>query len=951
LDEGDVSKIRDSLQKLHVNLGHPGNQHLVRILKHGGASAKAIELAKDMKCDHCLARAKPSSALPAQPDRVTVFNHRIGIDLKYLTGWSLNQKIAAVNIVDYASSFQVMVPLFGRPNAENIRQIVQERWISWAGQPTEIICDPHRVNLSDVLTTPQELAGSTIQVTAADAHYQLGKVEVHGGWFNQILEKVMSEFTPDSKESWLECVFAAHCKNELIQVYGMTPAQFIFGRNPKIPEHLLDEPTEVIPATAPLYEEEVARRVAVRHAARRAVLELQDNKALRLALAARPRHQREPEPGQLVAYWRTQKWEQGQLNNHGRWHGPAVVLGKVGRNFVVVHKRQVIRCAPEQIRAATSEERELVRAPHAELLGLKHAFEAGQIASRQYVDLVAQGYPTEEQESEQSQVVDAPNQDALAPNEGMARSLSDRLQSMPAAASGSASPSVASPAVAPGAVSHDSAVHDGENAPDGATGESSEYGPIRRRLRGKNGASALYRPAPMRAEDFAEMMQEVVPDLVQRVLEHSSAVPDADMPSPRSGSAKRSASPSPVEGESSSQAPRLESSSSDGSIECPHEVSAVMCYSSKGSELSASDRAELRKMFDAGVCFDVMLATYHQKRGSKEISHVNQEPEHQKKIDEAKLAEWHVIEGKGGGRLVHGAEAEHVRNKLSHRIMDSRYVVTLKQEEDSPVKIKARWCLLGHRDPDLSKKAVEGALQSPTLSQISRSVLFQTIASKKWSLALGDIKGAFLSAGPLPLRYRPLYARLPPGGIPGVPSDALIEVTGHVYGLNDSPSAWQQKLHNVVTSVGFCASRFDPCLYTLRNKTGELVGIYGVHVDDCATGGSGEVYERAMSQLKQKFEFRKWRIHDGDFCGARYTQNPDTFEISMSQSKFATGIKPLHMSRSRCHDKTSLLTDQEVSCLRAINGSLNWLSTQSRPDLSAQVSFSQQSFPHPPNSK
>ena len=165
--------------------------------------------------------------------------------------------------LNYASSFQVMVPLFGRPNAENIRQIVQERWISWAGQPTEIICDPHRVNLSDVLTTPQELAGSTIQVTAADAHYQLGKVEVHGGWFNQILERVMSEFTPDSKESWLECVFAAHCKNELIQVYGMTPAQFIFGRNPKIPEHLLDEPTEVIPATAPLYEEEVARRVAV----------------------------------------------------------------------------------------------------------------------------------------------------------------------------------------------------------------------------------------------------------------------------------------------------------------------------------------------------------------------------------------------------------------------------------------------------------------------------------------------------------------------------------------------------------------------------------------------------------------------------------------------------------------------------------------------------------------
>ena len=51
--------------------------------------------------------------------------------------------------------------------------------------------------------------------------------------------------------------------------------------------------------------------------------------------------------------------------------------------------------------------------------------------------------------------------------------------------------------------------------------------------------------------------------------------------------------------------------------------------------------------------------------------------------------------------------------------------------------------------------------------------------------------------------------------------------------------------------------------------------------------------------------------------------------------------------RTRCQDKDSVLNDKEVSCLRAINGSLNWLCTQSRPDLSTQVSFSQQAFPNP----
>ena len=137
----------------------------------------------------------------------------------------------------------------------------------------------------------------------------------------------------------------------------------------------MDEPCEVIPATASLYEAEIAKRVAIRQAARQAVVTLQDSKALRLALSARPRHQVEPVPGDMVAYWRSQKWDSGSLDNHGRWHGPAIVLGKVGRNLVIVHKRQVLRCAPEQIRASTTEERQLVRAPHAELLGLKHAFE------------------------------------------------------------------------------------------------------------------------------------------------------------------------------------------------------------------------------------------------------------------------------------------------------------------------------------------------------------------------------------------------------------------------------------------------------------------------------------------------------------------------------------------------------------------------------------------------
>lgn len=64
----------------------------------------------------------------------------------------------------------------------------------------------------------------------------------------------------------------------------------------------MDEPCEFIPATASLYEAEIAKRVAIRQAARQAVVEMQDSKALRFALAARPRHQSGQRP-QKNASW------------------------------------------------------------------------------------------------------------------------------------------------------------------------------------------------------------------------------------------------------------------------------------------------------------------------------------------------------------------------------------------------------------------------------------------------------------------------------------------------------------------------------------------------------------------------------------------------------------------------------------------------------------------------
>ena len=132
-----------------------------------------------------------------------------GFGCQVLEGLATESEDTMLEHRGLASSYQVMVPLAGRATGESLRQALQERWITWAGVSEEIIADPDQANLSAALTVPQELAGTQTHVssTAAEAHWQLGKVEVHGGWFSRVLEKVLAEAMPRDRSTWLECVF------------------------------------------------------------------------------------------------------------------------------------------------------------------------------------------------------------------------------------------------------------------------------------------------------------------------------------------------------------------------------------------------------------------------------------------------------------------------------------------------------------------------------------------------------------------------------------------------------------------------------------------------------------------------------------------------------------------------------------------------------------------------
>lgn len=52
-----------------------------------------------------------------------------------------------------------------------------------------------------------------------------------------------------------------------------------------------------------------------------------------------------------------------------------------------------------------------------------------------------------------------------------------------------------------------------------------------------------------------------------------------------------------------------------------------------------------------------------------------------------------------------------------------------------------------------------------------------------------------------------------------------------IYGLKQSGRCWNEKLHDILTTLGLTQSKSDPCIYSLKNKTGQIL-IVAVYVDD-----------------------------------------------------------------------------------------------------------------------
>ena len=126
-------------------------------------------------CSKC---SVPKHQKPATLKPLLDFNHRIYVDGVTWTN-ARGKALQFFHIVDAGSNFHVAIATPAK-TTQDIINILNQHWMSWAGPPTELQVDSGTELNREELARPLQRVGTKGNTTCPLAHWQNGKVERHG---------------------------------------------------------------------------------------------------------------------------------------------------------------------------------------------------------------------------------------------------------------------------------------------------------------------------------------------------------------------------------------------------------------------------------------------------------------------------------------------------------------------------------------------------------------------------------------------------------------------------------------------------------------------------------------------------------------------------------------------------------------------------------------------------
>ena len=154
-----------------------------------------------------------------------------------------------------------------------------------------------------------------------------------------------------------------------------------------------------------------------------------------------------------------------------------------------------------------------------------------------------------------------------------------------------------------------------------------------------------------------------------------------------------------------------------------------------------------------------------------------------------------------------------------------------------------------------------------------------------------------------------------------------------VYGLNEASRYWYNRVLEEFLKIGLTKSSYDDALFYFKpSKKEPCEGIIVIHVDDFLYGGSKQ-FEKKVEEIRQKFVVGSEFNAPFKYVGLNIDENGKS--IIIDQSSYIERIEEVSITNR--NDKTRPLERNEQRVYRGICGQLNWVASQTRPDLSFEV--------------
>lgn len=995
-------KIRQALAHLHVALGHPSQERLMRMLMVSGCGTTVTKVANGLRCQICEAVRPPGAEPKVSGQRPTRFGEKILSDSFYV--WDIKgERFNVTHIIDALTEYQVGV-VSKNWGAEVTAELLQHRWCAVFGPPELLQTDAGR-EYEDVIQKLSRVLDFRHEVVPPGAKWRQGQVERHGAVVKLMMMRVIhSQQAQGLEEVKMVASACFAAKNRLCNRMGLSPLQAITGRNTAVPASIMDQLCSGHIKQA--MNEQLAVKDALRRAERirAAAVDsfnwVDSNEVIRKGLHARSR------PPKLEAIQEgctvyvhdpppSRRGQSRRLQDHSSWDGPALVVCVERHqnvpNRIWVRLRTKVKSYPlEKVRLATPDE----------MLGSQ---------------FVVQVLHELTEEIKSGKLVVEPEAPSAAP-EPRTKKRAARLD----------------------ALTEEELVEEilQDNGPQPVAPEEAQIRPqqvrrleilndlpevVRRNMEeasasGSNSSSSAALARRLDSDERREMLAEDEDDAVGGASSAHSAAPLGETHE-MSFKKKRQFFEDFSRRIKSKPSVLTEAQLRSGLEEANHQVRGIrrLIHKNRHGAVQAQARRSRNERTEAGsmvLCAEVQedegwWRDLHAERELHEVlwnqPQMCQEAEQQVLRQKQQMREGHAEDAAKAGLITGKARLEYQWNGLNEqwkkafqepllkavriyfdhdaltgvpqdkvvdpkRILTSRFVLTNKGGETlETATLKARLILGGHKDPDMGKFPT----LAPTAALLAHNLINWVAVQKSWVVKYEDVSSAFLQGKPLP-PDREVYIRLPRGypdyiqsyikeKLGGGCRQNILKMVKGGFGLPESPRLWYLCYKDTLCQCGMKEMHLLPGVFAAHHPDGRLRALACIHVDDTRYCGD-ETSEEIWKKVHQHLNFGDLRRStDGwvKFCGRWERQDPQTYEFEYSMNDYATKLQKMPFPKKAYETKNvdlakndEVIVDEKVPEnditaaqkleMSSLLGQLNWMARQGRYDLSYGVSHVQQ---------